>query len=111
MAMMKVSFVLSLILLSFVTGGKCSEVDCAKVPIENLEPCKAFVLGESNGPSVECCKGVKSWTTVSEEIVCECYRKAPQRLSYKPDQIRATTLPFVCRVPEFYNYIACLVAN
>ncbi|KAL7155577.1 hypothetical protein ABFS83_03G084500 [Erythranthe nasuta] len=111
MAMMKMSFVVGLVLLSFVAVGNCDEVDCTKVPIENLEPCKAFVLGQSDKPSGECCNGVKSWTTVSEEIVCECYRKAPQRLSYKPDQVRATTLPFVCKVPEFYNYIACLVAN
>lgn len=103
------AFVFGLVLFSFVTGGKCNNVQCAKIPIENLDPCKAFVLGTMSKPSDECCTGVKSWTTVPEGVVCECYRQSPKRLSYKPDQLRTTTLPFVCQAPEFYKYVACLV--
>lgn len=97
------AFVFGLVLFSFVTGGKCNDVQCAKIPIGNLDPCKAFVLGTMSKPSDECC------TDYGSGGGCLRMLQSPKRLSYKPDQLRTTTLPFVCQAPEFYKYVACLV--
>ncbi|KAL8046740.1 hypothetical protein ABFX02_08G192861 [Erythranthe guttata] len=117
--MIKMAFVLSLILLSFFTCGDCKRdkpADCTKVPIEKLEPCKTYVLGTNrwDKPGKECCNAVRSFTrlNIDQAVVCECYRKSPHRLSYKPDPVRATKLPFSCaNATKFREYLYCLVAK
>ncbi|KAI3464743.1 hypothetical protein Pfo_021406 [Paulownia fortunei] len=83
--MVKMMFVFGLIALSLIASGKCDEIDCAKIPIENLEPCKAFL---------------------SDKTVAN--KKSPNRLSFKPNKIRIAAIPFECQVPEFYKYVSCL---
>ncbi|GFP98260.1 non-specific lipid-transfer protein-like protein at2g13820 [Phtheirospermum japonicum] len=109
--MSKFVFVLGLILLSLFVSGKSSDIDCAKVPIENVEPCKDFLSKKVSvtRPSDECCKGAKSWIGAPQDAVCKCYKKSPDRLSFTPDEIRVAALPYLCKSAELYTYVPCLV--
>ncbi|KAL3641057.1 hypothetical protein CASFOL_016025 [Castilleja foliolosa] len=104
--MSKIIVIFSLISLSLIASANCEEVNCAKIPIENLEPCKTYLSNNAtNKPSKECCKGVESWIAAPFEVVCICYKKSPNRLSFKPDEIKAAALPYECNSYEFYKYV------
>ncbi|GFP98261.1 hypothetical protein PHJA_001970000 [Phtheirospermum japonicum] len=108
--MSKIMYILGLILLCLFASANCDEIDCAKIPIENLEPCKMFLSNNStNKPSEKCCEGASSWIAAPFEVVCICYKKSPNRLSFKPDEIKAAALPYECKESEFYKYVHCLL--
>ncbi|KAK6115105.1 hypothetical protein DH2020_007375 [Rehmannia glutinosa] len=111
--MSKTIFLFGLVLLSLVANGNCVGIECTNIPIENVEPCKDFlsVSANSTKPSEECCNGAKSWIGAPSAVVCLCFKSSPNRLSYKPTEIRAAALPYECKAPEFYKYVSCLLPS
>ncbi|KAK6115100.1 hypothetical protein DH2020_007369 [Rehmannia glutinosa] len=69
----------------------------------NLAKTFLSVSANSTKPSEECCNGAKSWIGAPSAVVCLCFKSSPNRLSYKPTEIRAAALPYECKALNFTN--------
>ncbi|XVF19166.1 hypothetical protein REPUB_Repub11eG0086200 [Reevesia pubescens] len=104
---LNLSFILLLMLLGFASSDiNQDKTECAN-QLVGLAPCLAYVGGEAETPTIDCCSGLKQVLDKSRKCLCVLIKdRDDPSLGLKINATLAATLPSTCRAPV--NMTQCI---